>query len=74
MRASKGILHTRAARLVKRVVIVCKIPLLERALGLKARSSARATIGYLVYKCGIKTDGLHDTKSTKAHTSLIDTL
>ena len=33
--------------------IVCKIPLIARALGLKAeaaRPSARATIGYLVYK------------------------
>ena len=31
-------------------MIVCKIPLLARALGLKAaRPSARATIGYLVY-------------------------
>ena len=33
--------------------LVCKIPLLARALGLKAecaRPSARATIGYLVYK------------------------
>ena len=30
-------------------LIVCKIPLLARALGLKARPSARATIGYLVY-------------------------
>ena len=30
--------------------LVCKIPLLARALGLKAaRPSARATIGYLVY-------------------------
>ena len=27
--------------------LVCKIPLLARALGLKARPSARATIGYL---------------------------
>ena len=30
--------------------LVCKIPLLARALGLKARASARATIGYIVYK------------------------
>ena len=30
-------------------ILVCKIPLLARALGLKARPSARATIGYLVY-------------------------
>ena len=30
--------------------VVCKIPLLARVLGLKARPSARATIGYLVYK------------------------
>ena len=30
--------------------VVCKIPLLARALGLKAaRPSTRATIGYLVY-------------------------
>ena len=29
--------------------VVCKIPLLARALGLAARPSARATIGYLVY-------------------------
>ena len=34
--------------------VVCKIPLLARALGLKAaaRPSARATIGYLVYNTG----------------------
>ena len=37
-RASKGILHTNI------------IPLLARVLGLKARPSARATIGNLVYK------------------------
>ena len=36
---------------------VCKIPLLVRALGLKAeaaRPSARATIGYLVYKASLR--------------------
>ena len=35
-----------------RVKAVCKIPFLTRALGQKAaaRPSARATIGYLVYK------------------------
>ena len=37
------------------ILLVCKIPLLARALGLKAehtaaRPSARATIGYLVHK------------------------
>ena len=32
------------------IIIVCKIPLLARALGLSAaRPSARATIGYIVY-------------------------
>ena len=31
------------------LMVACKIPLLARALGLKARPSARATIGYLVY-------------------------
>ena len=34
-------------------VIACKIPLLARAFGMRAeaaRPSARATIGYLVYK------------------------
>ena len=32
-------------------LVVCKIPLFARALGLKAaRPSARATIGYIVYK------------------------
>ena len=39
-----------------RFQFVCKIPLLARALGLKAaaaRPSARATIGYLVYKIPI---------------------
>ena len=35
---------------VVRVRVVYKIPLLARALGLKARPSARATIGNLVYK------------------------
>ena len=42
-----------AARAVvysSRSCFVCKIPLLARALGLKARPSARATIGYRVYK------------------------
>ena len=38
-------------RVMVRVRAVCKIPLLARALGLAAaRPSARATIGYLVYK------------------------
>ena len=36
-----------------RCLFVCKIPLLARALGLKARPSARATIGYLVYKLSL---------------------
>ena len=31
-------------------LLVCKKPLLARALGLKAMPSARATIGYLVYE------------------------
>ena len=34
----------------RHIRLVCKIPLLARALGRKARPSARATIGYLVYK------------------------
>ena len=40
-----------AKLIVTTVLIICKIPLLARALGLKAvtRPSARATIGYLVY-------------------------
>ena len=44
-RASKGILHT---NLRSTLIVICKIPLLERALG-----RARATIGYLVvvYNC-----------------------
>ena len=32
------------------IYIVCKIPLLARAFGARTRPSARATIGYLVYK------------------------
>ena len=46
--------ETYGVRGTAQVVIVCKIPLLARALGPKAyaaaRPSARATIGYLVYK------------------------
>ena len=39
-----------------RVRVVCKIPFLTRTLGEKAaaRPSARATIGYLVYKVGVR--------------------
>ena len=42
---------SRALGLVTALVrcFVCKIPLLARALGLKARPSARATLGYLIY-------------------------
>ena len=59
---SKGILHTIDGHECRSVpdqmyykLFVCKIPLLARALGLKAatRPSARATIGYLVYNMHI---------------------
>ena len=42
------------------IALVCKIPLLARAIGLKAaRPSARATIGYLVYNDRTSTSILH---------------
>ena len=51
MRLVYKIPYSRALDLAE-AEFVCKIPLLARALGLKAaaRPSARATIGYLVYK------------------------
>ena len=51
--ASRGILHTKVMIRVHEVELVCKIPLLARALGLKAEQplgQERATIGYIVYK------------------------
>ena len=43
-------------RVKVRVRVVCKIPFLTRTLGKKAaaRPSARTTIGYLVYKVGVR--------------------
>ena len=44
------------------ILVVCKIPLLERAVGLCGRQAKRAKIGYIVYKDTGEGYGTRDTE------------